>query len=101
MITVSGDNTSAPKIADRFKIPTAIQPSGETLCIGDPGGEGAVSIPTPRRRGFPSFLSTKAVLGTVRSLGHLPVIHYTDLYSSTFCLNVGKFRSEFLDQQNV
>ena len=48
MITVHGDKASATKVADGFKIPTAVQPSGETLWMGDRGGDKAVSIPIPK-----------------------------------------------------
>jgi hypothetical protein len=48
MITIHGDKASATKVADGFKMPTAVQPAGDTLWMGDRGGDKAVSVRMPK-----------------------------------------------------
>jgi hypothetical protein len=48
MITVNGDQATVTTLLDGLKQPTAIEPAGDTLWVGDRGSDKAIAIPLPR-----------------------------------------------------
>jgi hypothetical protein len=48
VITVHGDKASVTTIKDGFKTPTAVEPAGDVIWIGERGAGKAVSIPMPK-----------------------------------------------------
>jgi len=48
MVTVKGDQATVTTLLDGLKQPTAIEPSGDTLWVGDRGADKAIAIPLPR-----------------------------------------------------
>jgi sugar lactone lactonase YvrE len=47
MITVKGDQASVVTVLDRLTQPTAIEPAGDTLWVGDRAKDKAIAIPMP------------------------------------------------------
>jgi sugar lactone lactonase YvrE len=48
MITVKGDQATVTTVLDGLTRPTAIEPAGDTLWVGDRGADKAIAIPLPR-----------------------------------------------------
>jgi hypothetical protein len=48
MITVNGDHATVTTVLDGLNRPTAIEPAGDTLWVGDRGADKAIAIPLPR-----------------------------------------------------
>jgi hypothetical protein len=48
VLTIHGDKASVVTIKDGLKTPTAVEPAGDTLWIGERGAGKAVSIPMPK-----------------------------------------------------
>jgi sugar lactone lactonase YvrE len=48
MITVNGDQATVTTLLDGLKQPTAIEPAGDTLWVGDRGSDKAIAIALPR-----------------------------------------------------
>jgi hypothetical protein len=47
MVTIDGDQANVTTLLDGLKQPTAIEPSGDTLWVGDRANDKAISIPLP------------------------------------------------------
>jgi hypothetical protein len=48
MVTIDGDQATVTTLLDGLKTPTAIEPSGDTLWVGDRANDKAVAIPLPK-----------------------------------------------------
>ena len=47
MLTIMGDTAHVTVIQTGLKLPTAIEPSGDVLWVGDRANDNAISIPLP------------------------------------------------------
>jgi sugar lactone lactonase YvrE len=48
VVTIDGDQATVTTLLDGLKTPTAVEPAGDTLWVGDRGADKAVSIPLPK-----------------------------------------------------
>jgi hypothetical protein len=48
MVTIDGDQATVTTLLDGLKQPTAIEPAGDTLWVGDRANDRAVSIALPK-----------------------------------------------------
>jgi hypothetical protein len=48
MVTIDGDQATVTTLLDGLTTPTAIEPSGDTLWVGDRANDKAVSIALPK-----------------------------------------------------
>jgi hypothetical protein len=48
MLTITGDTAHVTVVQTGLKAPTAIEPAGDVLWVGDRAADNATSIPLPR-----------------------------------------------------
>jgi hypothetical protein len=48
MLTVTGDIAQVSPVMDGLTAPTAIDPAGDILCVGDRANDKAISMPMPK-----------------------------------------------------
>jgi hypothetical protein len=48
MVTIYGDQATVTILLDGLKTPTAVEPAGDTLWVGDRANDKAVSIALPK-----------------------------------------------------